>query len=188
MKRVKIYTVSVLLLVTLLITLLSGCYSASSVMKRNPEAEKMGFSVISIENSAKNDTDKGYVAKENYKKYVKSLKNEGNLYAIQLERNEENVKYSNFYIKAIGNKDFYKKEDMFTGGRWIAKKDAFVLGNCSIPKNREIVTAGNRFYDDIEFAFLTAEQTSYIESIECDDVAIWEEIKKISDKVIKWNI
>ncbi len=45
MKSVKIYTVSVLLLVALLITLLSGCYSVSSVMKRNPEAEKMGLTV-----------------------------------------------------------------------------------------------------------------------------------------------
>ncbi len=188
MKRVKITVVAVILLVALLITLLSGCYSASSVMKRNPEAEELGFSVITIEDVAKNDIDRGYPAKKDYNKYVKSLKGEGNLYAIQLERNDENVKYSNFYIKAIGNKDFYKKEDMFTSGRWISKKDAFTLGKYSIPKNLEIVTAGNRFYDDMEIAFLTEEQTSYIESIECDDVAKWGEIKKISDKVIKWNL
>ena len=43
-------------------------------------------------------------------------------------------------------------------------------------------------FRDYEFAFLTSEQDVYINSLECDDVAKWEEIKKISDKVIKWNI
>ena len=47
---------------------------------------------------------------------------------------------------------------------------------------------GSKLFRDIEIAFQTAEQATYKDSLEIDDVAKWKEIEKISDKVIKWNI
>lgn len=189
MKRVKIYTVSVLLLVTLLITLLSGCYSASSVMKRNPEAEKMGFSVISLEDWAKISIDDGYMTKEEASQSIKLKKYKKTKYAVQLERNQNNAKYSDIYIKQIGKEDFYQEKGKHgaTGSYWVSKEDELELNNwviCDIT----FVGEFSKLFNDIEIAFLTAEQKKYIRSLECDDATKWEEIKKISDKVIQWNL
>ena len=190
MKRVKIYTVSVLLLVTLLITLLSGCYSASSVMKRNPEAEEMGFSVISIEDWAKISIDDGSVTKEEASQAIKLQKHNKTKYAIQLERNQNNANYSDIYIKQIGKEDFYQEKGKHgaTGSYWVSKEDELELKNRVISGYTRVVMTGSKLFRDIEIAFLTAEQATYIDSLECDDVAKWKEIEKISDKVIKWNI
>ncbi len=186
MKRVKIYTVSVLLLVTLLITLLSGCYSASSVMKRNPEAEEMGFSVISIEDWV-ND---GSMTKEEASQAIKLVKYQKTKYAVQLERNQNNAKYSDIYIKRIGKKDFYQEKGKYgsKGSYWVSKEDELELNNWVICKGTCCVMEGSKLFRDIEIAFLTAEQETYIRSLECDDATKWEEIAKISDKVIEWNI
>lgn len=183
MKRVKISVVTTLLLITLSLTLLSGCsVNLEKINEKNAEAIALGFYTQPLE-----DFLQGFDDEEYRKEIGEQLK--GCDYMLSLRASEELKAKYNYIAVARKNKHTTK----YPNGEEL-KKNKIYVRIFRIEDATSFIGIGQNTINFLSIAFLSLEQ--YLDIIEDEEKVLlafytetlWEKALQVSDKVVEWNL
>lgn len=185
MKRVKISIVIMLLLITLSLTILSGCsVNLEKINEKNAEAIEFGFYTETIEDHLKRFEDDS----EWFKEYSESLV--GYDYNINFHASQAiRAKYS--YILSATK----FRIDIQENGSAIEKNKIYVFPHKIEYEYVQLKSIDRDKTSFVAFAFITEEQFSDItdEKIAVGGAwvykeEVWNKLLQVSDKVVEWNL